>query len=59
MKKYTRKTIKYYNQIAYDYLKSNATQVLKDEINEFINLLPGKRILDVACVVPVKTPITS
>jgi ubiquinone/menaquinone biosynthesis C-methylase UbiE len=49
MKKYTRKTIKYYNNIANDYFRSDAAVVVKDKIDKFINLLPGKKVLDVAC----------
>lgn len=49
MKKYTKKTIKYYDDIASDYIKSSAAIVLKDKIDKFINLLPGKKILDVGC----------
>ena len=49
MKKYTKKTIKYYDNIASAYIKSDAAVVLKDKIDRFIGLLPGKRILDVAC----------
>jgi len=49
MKKYTRKTIKYYNNIANDYFRSSAAVVLKDKIDKFINLLPGKKVLDVGC----------
>ena len=49
MKKYTKKTIKYYNDIANDYFRSNAAVVMKDKIDKFISLLPGEKVLDVAC----------
>jgi len=49
MKKYTKRTVNYYNSIANDYFKSNAAKVVKDKIDCFINLLPGKKVLDVAC----------
>lgn len=49
MKKYTKKTIKFYDDIAEKYIKSDATVVLKDKIDGFIKLLPGKKVLDVAC----------
>jgi len=49
MKRYTEKTIKYYNKIANDYFRSGAAVVLKDKIDQFISLLPGKKVLDVAC----------
>ena len=49
MKRYTQKTIKFYDDIAEKYIKSDATVVLKDKIDKFINLLPGNKVLDVAC----------
>lgn len=49
MKKYTRKTIKFYDGIAEGYIKSEAAVVLKDKIDRFIKLLSGKKVLDVAC----------
>lgn len=49
MKKYTQKTIKFYDDIAEKYIKSDAAVVLKDKIDKFINLLPGNKVLDVAC----------
>lgn len=49
MKKYTEKTIKYYDNITNAYIKGGAAVVLKDKIDRFIELLPGKKILDVAC----------
>jgi len=49
MKKYTEKTIKYYNAVADNYIKGNATVVLNDKIGRFVSLLPGKKILDIAC----------
>lgn len=49
MKKYVKTTVSYYNRIAYKYFKSNAAKVVKDKIDQFINLLPGKKVLDVAC----------
>ena len=49
MRKYTERTIKFYNVIADNYIKSDAAVVLKGKINKFIRLLPGKKVLDVAC----------
>ncbi|MBU4274704.1 class I SAM-dependent methyltransferase [Patescibacteria group bacterium] len=49
MKRYTQKTIKFYDAIADTYIKNGAAVVLKDKIDRFIKLLPGKKILDVAC----------
>jgi ubiquinone/menaquinone biosynthesis C-methylase UbiE len=49
MKRYTQKTIKFYNDIADTYIKSDAAVVLKDKIDRFIKLLPGRKVLDVAC----------
>jgi ubiquinone/menaquinone biosynthesis C-methylase UbiE len=49
VKKYTLKTIKYYNLIAENYLHSEAAVVVKEKIDKFIRLLPGKRVLDVGC----------
>lgn len=49
MKRYTRKTIKFYDDIAERYIKSDAAVVLKDKIDRFIKLLLGKKVLDVAC----------
>lgn len=49
MKKYSRSTIKYYDEIADDYAESGAAVVLEDKIGQFIKLLSGKRVLDVAC----------
>lgn len=49
MKKYTLRTVKYYNLIADSYLHSDAAVVIKDNIDRFISLLPGERVLDVGC----------
>jgi len=49
MKRYTERTINYYNKIANDYFRSNAAIVIKDKIDQFISLLSGKKVLDVAC----------
>jgi len=49
MKKYTKKTIEYYNKIAENYFKSDAAMVIKDKIDKFISLLQGTKVLDVAC----------
>lgn len=49
MKKHSDKTIKYYDEIAESYINSNVAVVLKNEIDEFIKLLSGKKVLDVAC----------
>jgi len=49
MKIYTKRTIKFYDDIAEKYIKSGAAIVLKDKIDKFIKLLPGKDVLDVAC----------
>jgi len=49
MKRYTKKTIDYYNKIANDYFVSSAAIVIKDKIDQFISLLSGKKVLDVAC----------
>jgi len=49
MKKYTEKTVNYYNRIANDYFRSSGAIVIKDKIDQFISLLPGKKVLDVAC----------
>ena len=49
MKEYTKKTIKFYDGIAEKYIRSGAAVVLKDKIDKFIKLLPGKDVLDVAC----------
>lgn len=49
MKEYTKKTIKFYDGIAEKYINSGAAVVLKDKIDKFIKLLPGKDVLDVAC----------
>lgn len=48
MKKYTQKIIEFYNKNSGVYIK-NGSVVLKNKINKFIKLLPGKKILDVAC----------
>lgn len=48
-KGYVRRTIEYYDSIADDYIRSDAAVVLKDTIERFIELLPGKKVLDVAC----------
>lgn len=48
MKKYTLDTIAFYNQNIDTYIKSGAV-VLKSKINNFIKLLSGNNILDVAC----------
>ena len=47
MKKYTEKTIDFYNKNIDAYTKSGAI-VLKNKIDRFIKLLRGKKILDVA-----------
>ena len=49
MRRYTEKTIRYYNRIANNYFRSNAAIVIKEKIDLFISFLSGKRILDVAC----------
>jgi len=49
MRKYTKRTIKFYDGIADKYIKSNAAVVLKDKIDRFADLLAGNKILDVAC----------
>lgn len=49
MKRYTRKTINYYNNIANDYFRSSAATVIKDKIDQFISSLSGKKVLDVGC----------
>ncbi len=49
MKRYTEETINYYNKIANDYFGNSATIVIKDKIDQFISLLLGKKVLDVAC----------
>ena len=49
MKKYTRKTIKYYDNIAEEYFKSSAAVVIENKIGEFIKSLFGKKVLDVGC----------
>lgn len=49
MKNYTERTIKYYDRIANAYIKSGGAVVLKNKINRFVELLPGRKILDVAC----------
>lgn len=48
MKKYTKKTIEFYDKYIAKYTR-NSTVVLKRKINKFIKLLPGPKILDVAC----------
>lgn len=49
MKEYTRRTVGYYNEIASAYVESSAAVVLQDQIDTFTQLVPGNRILDVAC----------
>lgn len=49
MKKYSEKTIKYYDSIVDSYLKNGAMVTLGDRLDRFIGLLPGKNVLDVAC----------
>ncbi|OGM55924.1 hypothetical protein A3F62_05090 [Candidatus Woesebacteria bacterium RIFCSPHIGHO2_12_FULL_44_11] len=49
MKKYTQKTINYYDAIADAYTKSTAAVVLRDQIGRFAELLPGRKVLDIAC----------
>lgn len=49
MKRYTRKTINYYNKIAGDYFRSSAAIVIKNKIDQFISSLSGKKVLDVGC----------
>jgi len=49
MKKYTRKTINYYNDVANDYFRSSAAVVVKNKIDQFIKSLSGKKVLDVGC----------
>ncbi len=49
MRKYTERTIKFYDAIVDNYIKSGAAVVLKDKIDRFIKLLAGKKVLDVAC----------
>lgn len=49
MKEYTRQTVGYYNEIANAYAEGNAAVVLRDKIDMFTGLLPGNKILDVAC----------
>lgn len=48
MKNYTKKTIDFYNKNTDVYIKSGAV-VLKNKINKFTKLVPGNKILDVAC----------
>lgn len=49
MKKYTRKTINYYNDIADDYFGSSAAVVIKNKIDQFVKSLSGKKVLDIGC----------
>jgi len=49
MKRYTQKTIRFYDDIVDTYIKGDAAVVLKDKIDRFIELLPGRKVLDVAC----------
>lgn len=49
MKRYIQRTIKFYDGVAEKYIKSDAAVVLKNKIDRFIDLLPGKKVLDVAC----------
>lgn len=49
MKRYTKKTINYYNNIANDYFRSSAAIVIKNKIDQFISSLSGKKVLDVGC----------
>jgi len=49
MKRYTRKTINYYNNIANDYFRSSAAIVIKNKIDQFISSLSGEKVLDVGC----------
>lgn len=49
MKRYTKKTINYYNNIANDYFGSSAAAVIKNKIDQFISSLSGKKVLDVGC----------
>ncbi len=48
MKQYTKKTIEFYDKYIKEYTK-NGSVVLGDKINRFIKLLPGKKVLDIAC----------
>jgi len=48
MKKYTKKTVKFYDLHSKEYIQHSAV-VLEDKINKFIGFLGGKKILDVAC----------
>jgi len=48
MKHYTQKTIEFYNDHVKEYFESGGV-VLRNKISKFIKLLPGGRVLDVAC----------
>ncbi len=49
MKKYTKKTVRYYDSIASCYIISGAAVVLENKLNKFAKLLHGKKILDIGC----------
>jgi len=48
MKKYTKKTIEFYDKHVEKYFESGGV-VLENKMNKFIELLQGNKILDVAC----------
>lgn len=49
MKRYTKKTINFYDEIAEDYVNSDAAVVLEDKLDKFLKSLEGEKILDIAC----------
>lgn len=49
MKNYTNKTIEYYDSHLENYIKIGGAVVLEGKIKKFIEILPGKRVIDVAC----------
>lgn len=48
-KNYSKKVITHYDQIAMNYFQSDAIRILTKKLDKFIDLLPGKKILDIAC----------
>lgn len=49
MKNYTNRTINHYDSIAPDYFEGTAAVVVNAQIDQFINLLQGQYVLDLAC----------
>jgi ubiquinone/menaquinone biosynthesis C-methylase UbiE len=49
IKEYTNRTIKHYDSIAADYVDGTAAVVVNKQIDQFISLLEGKVVLDLAC----------